>query len=236
MTDLRTRREELATNLATVHERIRSACADAGRDPAEVTLVVVTKFFPESDVRLLADLGVTAVGENRHQEASEKAAACADLGLSWHFIGSIQSNKAAAVAGYSDVVESVDRVKLVAALDRGARQGAHDVDCLVQVSLDPPGAVGRGGAAPDDVPAVAAAIAAAGALRLRGVMAVAPLGEPPLPAFERLAAIAARLRADHPDARVISAGMSGDLEEAIRCGATHVRVGSAVLGPRPPIK
>jgi pyridoxal phosphate enzyme (YggS family) len=196
----------------------------------------VTKFFPESDVRLLAALGVTAVGENRHQEASVKAAACADLHLTWHFIGSIQSNKAAAIAGYSDVVESVDRTKLVAALDRGAAERDRIVDCLVQVSLDPPDAHGRSGAAPKVVPEVAAAIEAAASLRLRGVMAVAPLGAPPLPAFERLAEVAADLRRDHPAATVVSAGMSGDLEEAIRCGATHVRVGSAVLGPRPPIK
>ena len=230
------RRAELAANLATVHERIRTACTHAGRDPGEVTLVVVTKFFPESDVRLLADLGVRVVGENRHQEAAAKAAACADLGLSWHFIGSIQSNKAAAITAYADVVESVDRVKLVGPLDRGAREHGRVVDCLVQVSLDPPGATERGGAAPEDVAAVAAAIEGAESLRLRGVMAVAPLGAPPLPAFERLAGIAADLRRDHPGADLVSAGMSGDLEEAVRCGATHVRVGSAVLGPRPPIK
>lgn len=230
-----TRRDEVAANLAAVRARIDAACAAAGR-PNDVALVVVTKFFPESDVRLLADLGVTAVGENRHQEASVKALACADLGLSWHFIGSIQSNKAAAIAGYSDVVESVDRAKLVAPLDKGAHERDHVVSCLVQVSLDPPGAANRGGAATDDVPRIAEAIAASGALRLGGVMAVAPLGEPALPAFERLASVAVRLREDHPAATVVSAGMSGDLEEAIQCGATHVRVGSAVLGPRPPIK
>jgi pyridoxal phosphate enzyme (YggS family) len=230
------RRDEIAANLDTVQGRIRAACDAAGRDHGEVTLVVVTKFFPESDVRLLADLGVRAVGENRHQEASAKAAACADLPLSWHFIGSIQSNKAAAIAGYSDVVESVDRVKLVGPLSRGAHDRGRDVDCLIQVSLDPPDAVGRGGARPDLVPAIASAISEAPALRLRGLMAVAPLGEPPLPAFERLAVVAADLRHDHPEAVLISAGMSADLEDAIRCGATHVRVGSAVLGPRPPIK
>ena len=235
MTEARTRRDELAANLTAVRARIDAASAAAGRDD-DVALVVVTKFFPESDVRLLAELGVTAVGENRHQEASAKAAACADLALSWHFIGSIQGNKAAAIATYSDVVESVDRLKLVAALNRGAHVRGRDVDCLVQVSLDPPDSVARGGAAPDDVPAIARAIAEAGSLHLRGVMAVAPLGEPALPAFERLAVVAADLRRDHPEATVVSAGMSGDLEEAIRCGATHVRVGSAVLGPRPPIK
>lgn len=235
MNEQSSRRDDLTANLAAVRARIRAACAAAGRDD-DVTLVVVTKFFPEADVRLLAELGVTAVGENRHQEASAKAAACADLGLSWHFIGSIQSNKAVAIATYSDVVESVDRVKLVGPLNRGAHERGRDVDCLVQVSLDPPGAVNRGGAAPADVPRIADEIALAGGLRLRGVMAVAPLGAPPLPAFERLAVVAADLRRDHPEARAVSAGMSTDLEEAIRCGATHVRVGSAVLGPRPSIK
>jgi PLP dependent protein len=230
------RRTELARNLATVRGRIDAACEAAGRAPGDVELVVVTKFFPESDVRLLAGLGVTDVGENRHQEVSAKAAACADLQLSWHFIGSIQSNKAGAIATYSDVVESVDRVKVVAGLDRGAQERGRQVDCLVQVSLDPPEATHRSGARPEDVVQVAQAIAEAAALRLRGVMAVAPLGAPPLPAFERLAAVALALRADHPDATVVSAGMSGDLEEAVRCGATHVRVGSAVLGPRPLIK
>jgi PLP dependent protein len=235
-----TRRDEIAANLAAVRARIADACAGAGRGD-EVTLVAVTKFFPESDVRLLVELGVTDVGENRHQEASVKAAACADLGLRWHFIGSIQSNKAAAIAAYSDVVESVDRAKLVAALGRGAeerstRGGGERVECLVQVSLDPPGATARGGARVDDVGRIADQIAASPSLRLGGLMAVAPLGEPALPAFERLASVAARLRRDHPAAIVVSAGMSADLEEAIRCGATHVRVGSAVLGPRPPIK
>ena len=100
---------EIADGLDAVRERIAAACAAAGRDADEVTLVVVTKFFPASDVRLLADLGVRDVGENRHQEAVEKAAECADLDLRWHFVGGLQSNKAAAVAAYADVVHSVDR-------------------------------------------------------------------------------------------------------------------------------
>ena len=229
------RRAELAAHLAIVRARIHDACVAAGRAD-DVALVVVTKFFPESDVRLLAELGVTDVGENRHQEAAAKAAACADLGLTWHFIGSIQSNKATAIAAYSDVVESVDRLKLVGALDRGADQHDRRIDCLVQVSLDPPDAGERGGAPPGEVSRLADAIAGSGRLRLRGVMAVAPLGEPPVPAFERLAGVAEELRRDHSDATVVSAGMSSDLEDAIRCGATHVRVGSAVLGPRPQIK
>lgn len=234
------RRDEIAAGLDTVRARIATACADAGRDPDEVRLVVVTKFFPASDVRLLADLGVTDVGENRHQEAEAKAAECADLGLTWHFIGGLQSNKAAAVASYADVVESVDRAKLVSGLDRGAHQRAagrrEGVDVLLQVSLDPPGREGRAGVDPDGLAALALAVREAGMLRLRGLMAVAPLGEDPGAAFERLAGIQQDFLADHPDATWLSAGMSGDLEHAVRAGATHVRVGSAVLGSRPPVQ
>lgn len=233
------RREELRTNLATVRERIAGAATAAGRDPDDVQLVVVTKFFPASDVRLLTELGVTRLGENRHQEAQAKVHECAEMGLtdlSWHFIGGLQSNKAAAVASYADVVESVDRTKLVKHLQRGAHERGRDLDVLVQVSLDPPDAGHRNGADPDTVPRLVDAIQQAGALRLRGVMAVAPLGEDPLPAFERLAEVAEGVRRTAPDATWISAGMSGDLEQAVKCGATHVRIGSAVLGPRPSLK
>jgi pyridoxal phosphate enzyme (YggS family) len=231
------RRAEVAANLDAVRRRIADACAGAGRDPGEVTLTVVTKFFPASDVRLLADLGVTDVGENRHQEAEAKAAECADLSVRWHFIGGLQSNKAAAVAAYADTVESVDRPKLVAGLSRGAVARGRDLDCLLQVSLDPPGVgEGRSGADPDDLPALAERVAGAEGLRLRGLMAVAPLDADPAEAFDRLAGIAGRLRADHPDATWLSAGMSGDLEPAVARGATHVRIGRAVLGPRPSIK
>ncbi|NPC95377.1 YggS family pyridoxal phosphate-dependent enzyme [Nocardioides sp. zg-DK7169] len=225
------RREELAHGLEEVRARIARACADAGRAPDEVTLIVVTKFFPASDVRLLADLGVTDVGENRHQEAADKSRECADLGLRWHFIGGLQSNKAAAVAGYADAVHSVDRAKLVAPLDRGA--AGREVDVLLQVSLDPPGASGRAGADPGALGALAEEVAAAEHLRLRGLMAVAPLGEDPELAFERLAAIRSSFLDQHPDAAWLSAGMSNDLEQAVAAGATHVRVGSAVLGSRP---
>ncbi|GAA1144469.1 YggS family pyridoxal phosphate-dependent enzyme [Nocardioides aquiterrae] len=230
------RRDEIAAGLETVRSRIAAACADAGRGPDEVRLVVVTKFFPASDVRILADLGVTDVGENRHQEAQAKAAECADLGLTWHFIGGLQSNKAAAVAAYADVVESVDRAKLVSGLDRGAQARDHAVDVLLQVSLDPPGREGRSGVDPDGLAALGAAVAQAGMLRLRGLMAVAPLGEDPASAFARLAGIRRDFLADHPDATWLSAGMSGDLEHAVRAGATHVRIGSAVLGSRPQVQ
>ncbi len=230
------RRDELAANLAAVRARIAAACAAADRSPDDVRLVVVTKFFPADDVRLLAELGVTDVGENRHQEAQAKAVECADLGLTWHFIGGLQSNKAAAVASYADVVESVDRAKLVPGLDRGAHERDRPVDVLLQVSLDPPGREGRAGAEPADLPGLADAVGGTGLLRLRGLMAVAPLGQDPRPAFERLAAMRRDLLADHPDATWLSAGMSADLEPAVHAGATHVRIGSAVLGQRPRVK
>lgn len=233
---MRERSEQIAANLATVRSRIGAVCDAAGRDPAEVTLVVVTKFFPAADVEILADLGVTDVGENRHQEAAAKAVECAGLGLRWHFIGGLQSNKAAAVTDYADVVESVDRAKLIAPLDRGAGARDRTVDVLLQVSLDPPEARGRSGAAPADLAALAERVEAAEHLRLRGLMAVAPLGEDPAAAFARLADIRAEFVGAHPGADVLSAGMSGDLEQAIACGATHVRVGSAVLGSRPQVQ
>ena len=230
------RTDQIAEGLDGVRRRIRDAAADAGRDPDEITLVVVTKFFPASDVRILAELGVTDVGENRHPEAGDKLAEVGDVGLRWHFIGGLQSNKAAAVASYSDVVESVDRTKLVRALARGAHTRGHDVDVLLQVSLDPPGRTGRSGAEAEELGELAAAVDEAGMLRLRGLMAVAPLDEDPAAAFARLSSIHHDFAAAHPHATWLSAGMSGDLEAAVRAGATHVRVGSAILGARPTIQ
>ncbi len=230
------RRDEISARLDAVRRRIAAAAGTAGRDPGEITLVAVTKFFPASDVRILADLGVTDVGENRHPEAGDKRAECGDLPVRWHFIGGLQSNKAAVVGSYADVVESVDRTKLVTALDRGAHEGSHPVDVLLQVSLDPPGQAGRAGADPADLLTLTHAVESAGMLRLRGLMAVAPLDEDPRVAFARLSAIRADFVAERPGATWLSAGMSGDLEAAIEAGATHVRVGSAILGARPHIE
>ncbi len=228
-----TRKGEIARALAEVRERIATACTAAGRDAAEVTLVVVTKTRPAEDVRILAGLGVRDVGENRDQEAAPKALACADLDLRWHFVGQLQKNKASSVARYATAVHSVDRGSLVGALDRAAAAAGRRVGCLVQVALDGDG--GRGGADPAEVPGLADEIAAAGALDLLGVMAVAPLGEDPAAAFARLAEVVDRLRRDHPQARWVSAGMTTDLEQAVAAGATHVRVGTAILGRRPPL-
>ncbi len=229
------RRDSLAAGLGRVTARIAAACDAAGRDPGEVTLVVVTKHFPADDLRLLAALGVRDVGENRHQEAEPKHAACAGLGLTWHFVGQLQSNKAAAVAAYADVVHSVDRAKLLPGLSRGAGARGRVLDVLVQVSLDPDDAAARGrsGVPPERAAELAARVAATEGLRLRGVMGVAPLGRDPLAGFEILAGVAAEVRALEPGATWVSAGMSGDLEAAVRSGTTLVRVGSAVLGNRP---
>jgi pyridoxal phosphate enzyme (YggS family) len=224
------RRDELAARLTAVRSRIADAVAAAGRTDHPV-LVVVTKFFPASDVDLLADLGVTQIGENRDQEASAKCAQVASRErLTVHFIGQLQSNKAGSVAQYADVVQSLDRAKVVRALDRGAQQAGRALDVTVQVNLEQ--AAGRGGVEPAQARELADLVAGCQALTLRGVMAVAPLGGNPRAAFARLQEVADGIRGDHPDATWVSAGMSGDLEAAVEHGATHLRVGSAILGSR----
>ncbi|MFI7532304.1 YggS family pyridoxal phosphate-dependent enzyme [Streptosporangium sp. NPDC049376] len=227
-----TRRDEIAAGMAVVETTITEACKAAGRIREELTLVAVSKTYPASDVRLLASLGVRNVGENRDQEASAKARECADLGLTWHFIGQLQTNKVRSVVGYADVVHSVDRPRLVTALSHEAVRAGREITCLVQVALDDD--PGRGGVVPAQVTTLADAVAEAGGIRLGGVMAVAPLGQEPGRAFARLREIAEGVRADHPEAVVISAGMSGDLAEAVANGATHLRVGTALLGRRKP--
>jgi PLP dependent protein len=226
------RRDELAARLTAVQERISAACEASGRKPEDVTLVAVTKTFPASDVRLLNGLGVTDFGENRDAEAAPKAAQCADLRLSWHFIGQLQTNKAASVARYATFVHSVDRLRLVHALGAAARRAERAIECLIEVSLDADPA--RGGALASDVPGLAEALTVEEGLILAGVMAIAPLGMPPVEAFAKLLDSAAVVRAVRSAATVISAGMSGDLEAAIAVGATHVRIGTALLGDRGP--
>jgi PLP dependent protein len=226
------RRDELAVRLAAVRDRISAACHAAGRKPEDVTLIAVTKTFPASDVRLLNGLGVADFGENRDAEAAPKAEHCADLDLVWHFVGQLQTNKAASVARYATFVHSVDRLRLIHALGAGARRAGRVLQCLIEVSLDDDPA--RGGAPADQVPGLAEALLAEAGLILAGVMAIAPLGVPPADAFARLRDSAAVVRAARPAATVISAGMSGDLEAAITAGATHVRIGTALLGDRRP--
>ncbi|MFC7791739.1 YggS family pyridoxal phosphate-dependent enzyme [Streptomyces cinereoruber] len=236
MTD---RTAELAENLARVEARIGAACAAAGRAREDVTLIVVTKTYPASDVRILHGLGVRHVAENRDQDAAPKAAACADLDLTWHFVGQLQTNKVKSVVGYADVVQSVDRSKLVSSLSAAAEKRGRELGCLIQVALDAEsGERGdRGGVSPDGIEELAAAVDDAPGLRLDGLMTVAPLAGPyagePRAAFDRLMDLSTALRATRPAANMVSAGMSGDLEEAVAAGATHVRVGTAVLGVRP---
>jgi pyridoxal phosphate enzyme (YggS family) len=217
----------LAERYATVMAGIADACRDAGRSTDEITTVVVTKFHPASLIEQLAALGVSDVGENRHQDAAPKAAALAALPLTWHFVGQLQSNKARAVTEYARVIHSVDRSSLVTALAKVERP----IEVFLEVNLtDDPG---RGGVEPVDVLRLAESVLSVPSLRLLGVMAVAPLDEPARAAFARLRAISDELRAVAPHATKISAGMSGDYAEAIAEGATHLRIGAAITGKRP---
>ncbi|MDR7185830.1 pyridoxal phosphate enzyme (YggS family) [Microbacterium trichothecenolyticum] len=223
---------DLADRLAAIDERIADAARAARRDPSELTRIVVTKFHPASLVEELYQLGVRDVGENRQQEFSRKSVEVGDLaGLRWHFIGQAQTNKARAIRAAASVVHSLDRTRLADALDAAGEPGDAVLDVLLQVNLTDD--LGRGGVAPADLEALAAHTAALPSLRMRGVMAVAPLDEPPAPAFERLNRLAAVVRGVVPDADWISAGMTADFAEAIAAGATHLRIGSAITGPRP---
>ena len=228
------RRDELAANLEAVEERIAAACAAAGRTRDEITLVVVTKTYPASDVDLLAELGVTDVGENRHPEAEDKWTEVRHP-IRRHFVGGLQTNKAGAVARYADVVHSVDRLKLARSLSRGAEAAGRELGCLVQVDFGGD-SERRSGAQPADVDSLAAEIASLPGLRLDGVMTVAPLGVDPRPVFDELVAMSARLRAAHPGAVAVSAGMSDDFEDAVKAGATHLRLGRSILGERPALR
>jgi PLP dependent protein len=217
----------LAERLASAQAQVADAAAEAGRDVSEITTIVVTKFHPASLVRELAGLGVTNVGENRQQDAGPKAAELRDLDLTWHFIGQLQSNKVRAVLEYARVIQSVDRASLVGAIEAAELP----VDVFIQLNLtDDPA---RGGVTPDAVEALAERVLRAPTLNLRGLMAVAPLGEPPRAAFARVRNASERLRRLAPTADALSMGMSGDFRDAILEGATHLRIGTAITGNRP---
>lgn len=221
---------DLGARLSAIDEQIADAARRAGRDATEITRIVVTKFHPAELVRELASLGVREVGENRQQELSAKRDELEALDLTWHFIGQAQTNKAAAIRRSADIVHSVDRVRLADALHRAAEDDSV-LDVLVQINLTPD--AGRGGVQPAAAAALAEHVLALPSLRLRGVMAVAPLDEEPASAFARLRRVAEEVRGVAPDATWISAGMTGDFAEAIAAGATHLRIGSAITGPRP---
>lgn len=234
-TDPAERKAKLAAALADLETRISRACASAGRAREEVRLLAVTKTFPATDAALLVDLGLRDLAENRDQEAAPKVAELAGLRPEttprWHMVGRLQRNKARSVVRWAAEVQSVDSVRLADALDRAARAaGAAPLDVLIQASLD--GDPARGGCPLPDLDALAEHIAGTEGLRLRGLMAVAPLGADPDAAFERLAGASEQLRRHHPEATEMSTGMSGDLEQAIVHGSTCVRVGTALLGGR----
>jgi pyridoxal phosphate enzyme (YggS family) len=218
--------ESLAERLACVRSAIDDSILTADRDFGEVTTIVVTKFQPVSLIRELSSLGVRDFGESRHQEASLKVAELADLDATWHFVGQVQSKKARLVRSYVDVVHSVDRSSLVDVL-----AGETSVEVFLQVNLtDDPS---RGGVAPAGLNALADRVVNTHGLVLRGVMAVAPLGEPPRRSFAAVRDLSESLRRNHPQAMSISMGMSGDFRDAIAEGATHLRIGTAITGNRP---
>jgi len=234
------RRAELERRLAAVHSRIEAACVAAGRDPSEVALLAVTKTVPAVDVAALLDLGLTAFGENRVQEAVAKVNEVAALRPAaaprWHVVGSLQRNKAAQVAAWAARVESVDSVRLADALDTAATRALDEgrrtgpLPVLLQLSVD--GDPRRGGVPAAGLAALAEHVADRVALRLDGLMAVAPQAADPDAAFAAVATAAEHLRAVHPGAATLSAGMSADLEVAIRHGSQVVRVGTALSGER----
>jgi PLP dependent protein len=227
------RRAELLASLARVRTRMVDAANRAGRDPRTVTLVAVTKTFPASDARTLLDLGVVDLGESRDQEATAKAGELADRRPRWHFLGRVQTNKARSIVGYASAVHSVDRAPVVDALADAVERGEREpLEVFLQLSID--GDPSRGGALRADLGALADRVAGRAALRLAGLMAVAPMDMDVRAAFAELAAASGDLVVNHPGATAISAGMSGDFEAAVTAGSTHLRVGSALLGRRAP--
>lgn len=242
------RAAELAQALRTLQARVDAAANAAGRDPADVELLPVTKFFPASDVVELHRLGCSSFGESRAQEASSKAAEVRaelagespDAVIRWHMIGRLQRNKARAVAGWARAVHAVDGVALARALDRGAREAvdsgarAEPVEVYVQLSFD--GDPERGGVHAIDsgaVTEVCDAVDAAAGLEFVGLMGIPPLGADPAECFARLAGERDRLQVGRARRLGLSAGMSNDLDVAIAYGSTCVRVGTALMGARP---
>jgi pyridoxal phosphate enzyme (YggS family) len=218
----------LTERYQAVLEDVAAAARESGRVPEAITTIVVTKFHPAALVRQLAAIGAHDLGENRHQEAAAKAAETAELGLTWHFVGQLQSNKAAAVLEYASVIHSVDRLSLVDALARVQKP----VEVFLQLNLTSDAK--RGGVQEAELVPLAERVLGVPHLRLRGIMAVAPLDEAPRNAFARVRAASKRLQAISPLATDLSMGMSGDYREAILEGATHLRIGTAITGNRPP--
>ena len=219
------RKAEIARNLQEVKERIIGAAKSVNRDPNEIELIVVTKTFPISDIEILRELGETNFGENRDQEAGPKAEI---ISATWHFQGQIQSNKIKSICQWADVIHSISSEKEILKFAQSERK--HQL--FLQVSLD--GQAGRGGASPAELAQLADLVNESNNLELLGLMAVAPLGVEPEKAFADLAQINQGFQSQFPNSKYLSAGMSGDFEAAIKFGATHIRVGSSILGSRSP--
>jgi pyridoxal phosphate enzyme (YggS family) len=223
---MNTRKEELSQNLELVRMRIGEAARRVGRSAEEVTLIVVTKTYPASDVEILHELGIRNFAENRDREGREKSAIVPGI---WHFQGQIQSNKISSIVSWADVVHSLDDPRHLRRIN-AAMSESKVLSIFIQVSLD--SQPGRGGVALEDLSQLAELVLAEPFLRLEGLMAVAPLGEDPESAFSRLAQIHSDFRQQFPTSPSLSAGMSGDFERAIETGATHIRIGSSILGSR----
>ncbi|MCF8554664.1 MAG: YggS family pyridoxal phosphate-dependent enzyme [Candidatus Nanopelagicales bacterium] len=226
------RRLELQTNLQVVEREISDACIAANRNRSDVTLIAVTKTWPASDVDLLAGLGITDVGENRDQEAKPKHEEVLAKTLTWHAIGQLQTNKAKSVAAWADVVHSVDRTDLVTALTKAVTGRERPLSVLIQANLDPNPTENRGGALPNELLNLAELISQSNGLHLQGIMGVAPLAGNDDLAFSKLQGFASEIQDSFPEANWISAGMSGDFATALKYGATHLRIGSSILGNR----
>jgi len=224
------RKAELSRSLADVRSRILDATAKASRTVEELTLVAVTKTYPTSDVEILYQLGVTDFGENRSAEGLEKSAL---VPAHWHFQGQIQSNKIAAISSWAHTVHSLDDLSHVPKFDRAVGEIPEKrLNIFIQISLD--GDSTRAGVRGDDLLALGQAISSTKYLDLAGLMVVPPVQAEPEKAFSEVAELAQHFRQEFPSAQSLSAGMSGDYEIAIAHGATHIRVGSQILGPRAP--
>lgn len=224
----------LAERYASVLERISDAAGKSGRSASEVELIVITKMHPVSVASELYDLGHRVFGENKDQEAAPKAAALAELGktdASWHFVGQLQSNKAKSVIRYASCIHSIDRASLVSELAKQLTKNNQRIQGFLELNLT--GDPNRGGVAPEQLTELAESVAATSVIDVQGVMGVAGLGVDPRVDFERVISASERLQSVISSANKLSMGMSEDFEIAIELGATHVRIGSAITGPRP---
>ena len=222
------RSAEIANNLAQVREEIARSATRANRNINEIELIVVTKTFPVSDVAILHEIGIHDFGENRDSEGAAKSL---EVQGNWHFQGQIQSNKLKSITSWASYIHSLDSQEHLGKIATLCKERESDpLGIFIQVSLD--GVQGRGGVAPQDLNFLADQVLATGGVRLMGLMAVAPLDIPADVAFAQLAVIHNAFSMQYPHASALSAGMSGDFESAITHGATHIRVGSSILGSR----